>query len=66
MRIIRGLPTMVIMIIELKFAKSYISFCMLQFQKLMKIYSKDKELEAAATREAQNSVDDQEMAERYV
>ena len=39
---------------------------MLQFQKLMKIYSKDKELEAAAARESQNSVDDQEMAERYV
>lgn len=32
----------------------------------MKIHSKDKELEAAATREAQNSVNDQEMADRYV
>ncbi|XP_022344682.2 M-phase phosphoprotein 6-like [Crassostrea virginica] len=51
---------------DLQFGRFSYNGCNPEVEKLMKIYSKDKELEAAATREAQNSVDDQEMAERYM
>lgn len=51
---------------ELQYGRFSFNGCNPEVEKLMKIHSKDRELEAAATREAQNSVNDQEMANRYL
>ncbi|XP_061197660.1 M-phase phosphoprotein 6-like [Saccostrea echinata] len=50
---------------NLQFGRFSFNGCNPEVEKLMKIHNTERELEEAAAREAQNSVNDQEMAQRY-